>query len=98
MQKVTPIVGRWYQRPGRDIFEVVALDDKARTVELQFFDGTVDELDREAWDTAFIQKVEAPEDYSGSLDLQDNQYDEKLDDLVTQTWDDPISFFEQSDA
>ena len=98
MQKVTPIIGRWYQRPGRDIFEVVAVDDHATTVELQFFDGTVDELDREAWDTAFIQKVEAPEDYSGSLDLQDNQYAEKVDDLVVQTWDDPITFLEQTDA
>lgn len=97
MQKVTPIIGRWYQRPGRDIFEVVAVDDHARTVELQFFDGTVDELDREAWDTAFIQSVEAPEDYSGSLDLQDNQYDEKGDDLVRQAWDDPITFLEQRD-
>ncbi|MFK8016774.1 MAG: DUF6763 family protein [Gammaproteobacteria bacterium] len=98
MHKVQPIVGNWYQRPGRPTFEVVAIDDHTRTVELQFFDGTVDELDREAWDTAYIMSVEPPEDYSGSMDLQDDNYDAKIDDLVTQHWDDPISYLEQVDA
>jgi hypothetical protein len=98
MEKVQPIVGNWYQRPGRAIFEVVAIDDHTRTVELQFFDGTVDEMDLERWHKTFIQNVEAPEDYSGSMDLQDDNYDAKDDDLVAQEWDDPITYLEQVDA
>jgi len=98
MEKVQPIVGNWYQRPGRAIFEVVAIDDHMRTVELQFFDGTVDEMDLERWHKTFIQNVEAPEDYSGSMDLQDDNYDAKDDDLVAQEWDDPITYLEQVDA
>ena len=98
MEKVQPIVGNWYQRPGRAIFEVVAIDDRTRTVELQFFDGTVDEMDLERWHKTFIQNVEAPEDYSGSMDLQDDNYDAKDDDLVAQEWDDPITYLEQVDA
>ena len=98
MEKVQPIVGNWYQRPGRAIFEVVAIDDHTRTVELQFFDGTVDEMDLERWHKTFIQNVEAPEDYSGSMDLQDDNYEAKDDDLVAQEWDDPITYLEQVDA
>ena len=98
MHKTTPIVGNWYKRPGRPLFEVVAIDEHSRTVALQFYDGTVDELDREAWDTAYVMHRAPPEDYSGSMDLQDNVYAEKTDDLITETWDDPITFLEQADA
>ena len=42
--------------------------------------------------------VEPPEDYSGSMDLQDNAYDAKVDDLIMQYWDDPLSYLEQVDA
>ncbi len=98
MEKVEPVVGHWYKRPGRAIFEVVAVDDAARTVELQFYDGTVDELDREAWDTAFLQHAEPPEDYSGSLDLPADNYEAKQDDDVHQHWDDPLTYLEQAGA
>jgi len=98
MEKVQPVVGNWYKRPGRAIFEVVAVDDAARTVELQFYDGTVDELDREAWDTAFLQDIEPPEDYSGSMDLQADDYEAKENEAVHQHWDDPLTYLEQADA
>ena len=98
MEKVQPIVGNWYKRPGRAIFEVVAIDDHARTVELQFFDGTVDEMDLERWHKTFIENAEAPEDYSGSMDLQDDNYDAKDDDQVAQHWDDPISYLEKVES
>lgn len=98
MEKVRPIVGNWYQRPGRAIFEVVAIDEHARTVELQFFDGTVDEMDLQTWFSTFIEEAEAPEDYSGSMDLQDDNYEAKDDDQVKDHWDDPVTYLDQVDA
>ena len=94
MERVKPVIGQWYKRPGRSIFEVVAIDEDARTVELQHFDGTVDELDIESWDSAYIEIVEAPEDYSGSLDLQARDYEAKEDGKTTQNWDDPLNYLD----
>ena len=95
VDRVQPVIGKWYKRPGRSIFEVVAIDDDERTIGLQHFDGTVDELDIESWDAAFIEIVEAPEDYSGSLDMQARDYEAKQDGQTAQTWDDPLNYLDQ---
>jgi hypothetical protein len=97
VQKVEPVVGSWYKRPGRSIFEVVAIDEDGGTVELQFFDGTVDELDMDAWESTFIEQVEPPEDYSGSMDVVGDDYEAKEDEHLAKVWDDPIAFLEQAD-
>jgi len=36
-------------RPGGDSFEVVAIDTDDRTIEIQYFDGTIEELELEEW-------------------------------------------------
>ncbi len=40
-----PVIGNWYRRSNGSLFEVVAVDEQDGTVELQYFDGTIDELD-----------------------------------------------------
>jgi len=65
-----PIVGDWYQQPGGYLFEVVALDEQDATVEIQHFDGTVEEIDLEAWHESLFENAEAPEDWSGSVDME----------------------------
>ena len=45
-----PVVGDWYRRQGGELFEIVAIDEDDGTIEVQHFDGTVEELDFEAWD------------------------------------------------
>ena len=44
-----PVIGQWFRRPNGTLFEVVAIDEEAMTVEIQQFDGTVDEYDIERW-------------------------------------------------
>ena len=63
-----PVIGHWYRRTNGNLFEVVAVDEQDATVELQFFDGTIDEVDLERWPTMLIEHVGAPEDWSGSVD------------------------------
>lgn len=68
-----PNVGAWYRLDGGESFEVVALDADDGTVEIQYFDGTVEEMDIEDWETHGeenrLEEAEPPEDWSGSVDV-----------------------------
>jgi hypothetical protein len=67
-----PNIGEWYRIKGGDLFEVVALDEGDDTIEMQHFDGTVEEIELKDWNTRFssgaIIEADAPEDWSGSTD------------------------------
>src|SRR3979490_188370 len=69
-----PAIGDWYRLSGGALFEVVALDDHDGTIEIQYFDGTVEEMDIEDWETQWedgaLEAAEAPEDWSGSVDVE----------------------------
>lgn len=69
MAQFQPVVGEWYQTPGGELFEVVAYDSDEDVVEIQYFDGALEELDRETWDELAIEPAEAPEDWSGPMDI-----------------------------
>ena len=62
-------MGSWYRRLDGRTFEVVAVDEEELTVEIQHFDGTIGELDFDLWHGMQLEPAAAPEDYSGSLDL-----------------------------
>ena len=49
---------------------MVAVDDVDGCIELQYFDGTVDEADPERWLALRPSQVEPPEDWSGSVDIE----------------------------
>ncbi|HYX73895.1 MAG TPA: DUF6763 family protein [Steroidobacteraceae bacterium] len=71
-----PGIGDWYRLNGGALFEVVALDDDDGTIEIQYFDGTVEEMDIEDWEAQWeegaLESAEAPEDWSGSVDVEGN--------------------------
>jgi hypothetical protein len=68
-----PVVGDWYRFIDGETFEVVALDEEEATIEIQYFDGTVEELDFDEWreraDAHEIEAAAEPEDWSGSMDV-----------------------------
>jgi hypothetical protein len=72
-----PEIGAWYRLRGGDTFEVVAIDEDDGTIELQSFDGTVEEMDIDDWDSQCaggeIEPAEAPEDWTGSVDFSDEE-------------------------
>ena len=74
-----PTIGDWYRNPGGALFEVVACDDDDGTIEIQYFDGTIEEMEREDWDAQWkdgmIEAGEAPEDWSGSVDVDPPEED-----------------------
>ena len=48
MGSPNPVVGDWYRHNGA-LFEVVAIDRDDGTVEVQHFDGTLEEFDLDTW-------------------------------------------------
>jgi hypothetical protein len=70
-----PEVGEWYRTQAGTTLEVVAIDNEDRTVEVQYFDGTVEEFELSDWEAQCargeIKEAEAPEDWSGSVDVDD---------------------------
>lgn len=71
---IQPEVGEWY-RLQESLFEVVAVDDDDHTIEVQHFDGTIEEMDHDDWTQLVadgaLQAAEAPDDSSGSMDGED---------------------------
>jgi hypothetical protein len=69
-----PGVGAWYRLNGGPPFEVVALDDHDGTIEVQYVDGTLEELDLEDWkswcDEHALEATDAGEDWSDSADVE----------------------------
>ena len=64
-----PEIGCWYRRINGNLFEVVAVDEDRSTVELQHFDGTIEGLEMDVWQDIDLEPAEAPEDWSGSVDI-----------------------------
>ncbi len=63
-------VGVWYRAPGGEPFEVVALDLEAETIEIQYYDGAVEELDFDNWLELNAMRTAEPGDVvSGALDM-----------------------------
>ncbi len=74
-----PAVGAWYQTIEGETLEVVAWDPEDQVIEVQFYDGTIEEYDMDTWEELELRLAEPPEDWSGSLDLSKDDYGVDLD-------------------
>lgn len=67
--RLAPVVGKWYShRDKGELFQVVALDEDSGTIEIQDFDGGVDELDLDDWRQLQVESAAQPEDWGGAVD------------------------------
>ncbi len=66
MSNIKPELGKWYQDIENRYFEVVAYDDGL--IEVQFFDGAIDEFDAEIWHDLQVKERAEPEDLRGAFD------------------------------
>lgn len=69
-----PVIGAWFRRPNGTLFEVVAVDEDDGTIEVQHFDGTIGEFDIDNWVRMLLVETSAPEDWSGSVDMDPEDY------------------------
>lgn len=69
MTEADPIEGNWYlDLDSNQKFEVLVVDSDAGTVEIQYFDGSIDEIDLDAWQEMNLEPIEEPEDWTGPID------------------------------
>src|SRR5579885_1647661 len=83
MASPQPSVGSWYRLEGGEMFEIVAIDDDEGTIEVQYFDGTVEEMDFEDWELLCEERglvsIDPPEDWSGSVDVEPDEEGARTD-------------------
>jgi hypothetical protein len=93
MNVIKPIVGQWYRGGTNELFEVVAIDDDDETIEIQYFDGTVAEVDFDAWNEQLLDELidaaDAPEDWSGAVDMEAEDLNREFEDNVRSAWSNP---------
>jgi len=87
-----PAIGKWFRRPNGTLLEVVAVDEATQTVEIQLFDGTIDEVELDSWSEQLLLEVAAPEDWSGSVDMDPDDYRGTAEGEMPAGFHDPLDF------
>ncbi|PLW82538.1 hypothetical protein CWI75_10525 [Kineobactrum sediminis] len=95
MHILDPIIGAWYKdRDTNTLFEVVAWDPSAETIEAQHLDGEITEYDLETWQQMALQKAEAPEDWRTSYELPREDALDPDTPLHPEQWNSPLTTIE----
>ena len=90
-----PVIGQWFKRPDGTLFEVVALDEDDATVEIQQFDGTIGEFEIERWPELMLTEISAPEDWSGSVDMDPEDFVGQKEGDMPNGYHDPLAFLDK---
>jgi hypothetical protein len=87
-----PVITQWYRHLNKgQQFYVTAFDEAEGTVELQHFDGDLEEMDIDDWHAIAVELIEQPEDWTGPVDdieRDDLGYSET--DMTAQDWQAPL--------
>ena len=63
-------IGQWYSRADKgEVFQVVGRDEASDAIEIQAFDGDLDEIDEDTWNTLQLERIAPPEDWTGPVDV-----------------------------
>ena len=92
-----PVIGKWFRRRNGNTFEVVAVDEDDGTIEIQHFDGTIEETDLESWPGLLTIEVSAPEDWTGSVDMDPDDYVGAREGDMPPGFHDPFDFLKEPD-
>lgn len=93
MATLFPQPGQWFQdNTTFDLFKVVAVDEKNGTIEIQYSDGDIDEIELEAWGESSYGPAQAPED--GNAGYGFAAEDHWQEDPVVQNYSNPLELIE----
>lgn len=75
-----PLIGSWYEDvPSESVFEVVAIDEYAGTVEIQYSEGSLDQLDLNQWDPVTFRPTSPPGDTLSAFGMNsDDDWDDEM--------------------
>ena len=84
-----PAAGQWYENiEENESFRVLSVDEDAETVEIEYLDGDIEEIDLDAWAELDLDKIDEPEGWAGSSEEEEEEEEEEKDDDLDETWDD----------
>jgi hypothetical protein len=94
----TPNIGQWYARADKgELFQVVGLDEHMHTIEVQDFDGDLDEIDDEAWGALPLERCAPPEDWTGPVDnIDTDDLGLTESDMTPEDWRQPLQLFSRA--
>ena len=77
--ELDPRIDQWYAHIDKgQPFYVTAINEEEATIDIQSFDGDLEEISLDEWRELVIELSEEPEDCRGALDITDE------DELVTE--------------
>jgi hypothetical protein len=93
-ERVNPEIGQWYLRRNKgEMFRVTAYDERSHTIEIQTFDGDVDEIDAEAWRSMTLERAGEPEDWTGPIDVELDDLGYSDTEMTAADWAEPLQPF-----
>lgn len=95
--EMDPIVNNWYRDlETRRIFEIVALDEDDGTIEIQYFESEIEELDTDIWYDLSLELIAQPEDWSGPYDvLVADDFSDSGEPMRPESWNNPADDVER---
>ncbi len=70
LNELDPRIEQWYAHFDKgQRFYVVTIDEQQNTVEIQHFDGDLEEISFDEWRGLQIELSEEPENWAGALDI-----------------------------
>jgi hypothetical protein len=84
-------VGQWYQHLDKgEMFVVTGIDDRSGAIEVQSFDGDLDEIEANVWNALPLELVETPEDETGPLDVDPEDLGYSETEMSARDWNEPL--------
>lgn len=72
-----PVVGKTYEDADGVAFEILAFDEDDGTIEIQYVDGSLDEIDLDTWYEMDLQQVKNAEKSEDEEEDEEEEEDKK---------------------
>lgn len=82
MSVTRPAVGSWYEDNLGHTFCIVAYDEQESSIDIQYYNGDIEDIDTETWSYLETRQISTPEDWTAPYDMNDQDQLDNNDLLV----------------
>ncbi len=91
-------VGQWFTNAEGETLEIIAYDSDEGVIEIQYFDGAVEEVDIDSWNESGMTPAAEPEDWSGPFDdLERDDFGDTDQAMHPEDWSGPTNTIEMEE-
>ena len=97
--ELDPLIDQWYAHVDKgQRFFFTAINEEENTVDLQHFDGDVEEISLDEWRDPDIELSEEPESWTGALDIaEQDDLGTGVTDTTPDDWSEPGEDYRRPD-